>query len=155
MEQQSIKKNYIYNVFYRILTYVTPLITAPYTARIFKADGMGIQSYTGSISAYFVLFATLGTVSYGMREIAMCRDDKKKCSKTFWEIELLSVITTSICLVAWIFLIIGSTKYTPYYMVLTMNIIGVAFDISWFFSGHERYRLIVIRNTIFKLIGIA
>lgn len=155
MKQQSIKKNFLYNSFYRVLTYVTPLITAPYTARIFGADGTGIQSYTGSISAYFVLFATLGTVSYGMREIAMCRDDKKKCSKIFWEIELLSVITTSICLVAWIFLIIGSTKYTPYYMVLTMNIIGVAFDISWFFSGHERYRLIVIRNTIFKLIGIA
>ena len=154
-EQPSIKKNFFYNTGYKILTYIIPLITAPYTARIFGADGTGIQSFTGSVSAYFVLFATLGTVSYGMREIAMCRDDKKKRSKTFWEIELLSIATTSVCLVAWIVLIIFSEKYTPYYVVLTMNIIGVAFDISWFFSGLENYKLIVIRNTIFRLIGVA
>jgi len=154
-QQPSIKKNFFYNTGYKILTYIIPLITAPYTARIFGADGTGIQSFTGSISAYFVLFATLGTVSYGMREIAMCRDDKKKRSKTFWEIELLSIATTSVCLVAWIVLIIFSEKYTPYYMVLTMNIIGVAFDVSWFFSGLENYKLIVIRNTIFRLIGVA
>ena len=85
----------------------------------------------------------------------MCRDDKKKRSKTFWEIELLSIATTSVCLVAWIVLIIFSEKYTPYYMVLTMNIIGVAFDVSWFFSGLENYKLIVIRNTFFRLIGVA
>ena len=155
MQTQSIKKNYIYNTFYKVLTIITPLITAPYAARVFGADGVGIQSYVGSILAYFVLLAGLGTVSYGQREVAMYRDDKQKSSQVFWEIETLAIITTSISLIAWIIMICLTDKYTPYYAVLTMNVIGVAFDISWFFGAHERFRLIVIRNTIIKLVGIA
>lgn len=154
MQTQSIKKNFIYNTFYKVLTIITPLITAPYAARIFGADGVGIQSYVGSILAYFVLFAGLGTATYGQREVAMYRDDKKKSSKVFWEIETISIITTSISLIAWIVMICFTEKYTLYYAVLTMNIIGVGFDISWFFGAYERFRLIVIRNTIIKIIGI-
>ena len=154
MSQQSIKKNFMYNTFYKVLTIITPLITAPYAARVFGADGIGIQSYVGSILAYFVMFAMLGTAAYGQREVAMYREDKNKYSKIFWEIELLSIITTSVCLIAWIVMIFFTEKYTPYYIVLTMNIIGVAFDISWFFGAHERFRLIVIRNTIIKIVGI-
>ena len=153
-QQQSIKKNYIYNTLYKVLTIITPLITAPYAARIFGADGTGIQSYVGSILAYFVLFAGLGTASYGQREIAMHRDDKKKTSKTFIEIELMVILTTTISLIAWIIMICFTTKYTMYYVVLTMNIIGVIFDISWFFGAFERFRLIVIRNSIIKIVGV-
>ena len=154
MQTQSIKKNFIYNTLYKVLTIITPLITAPYAARIFGADGTGIQSYVGSILAYFVLFAGLGTATYGQREVAMYRDDKLKSSKVFWEIELLSILTTSLSLIAWIVMICFTEKYTPYYLVLTMNIIGVGFDISWFFGAHERFGLIVIRNTIIKIIGV-
>ena len=75
-KQISIKKNYIYNLLYQLLTLIVPFITAPYTARIFGADGIGIQSYTNSILAYFTLFATLGTASYGQREIARNKDSR-------------------------------------------------------------------------------
>ena len=40
-------------------------------------------------------------------------------------------------------------------MVLTMTLLAVAFDISWFFGGLEQYSLIVLRNTAVKLVGIA
>ena len=154
MQEQNIKKNYIYNTLYRILTLVTPLITTPYTARIFGAEIIGIQSYVGSILAYFMLFAALGTAVYGQREIATCRDDKKKASRTFWEIEFLSVFTTVISLLIWILLILKVENYTEYYIILTINIVGVAFDISWFFGAYEQFRLIVVRNTIIKAVGI-
>lgn len=150
----SIKKNYVYNLLYQILTLIVPLITAPYTSRIFKVNGIGIQSYTNSIVAYFTLFAALGTASYGQREIAMNRDDNKKISKLFWEIEFVSVIATMVALLAWVVMIVFSSKYTIYYLVLTINIIAVAFDISWFFSGLEMFKYIVLRNSFFKIAGI-
>ena len=40
-------------------------------------------------------------------------------------------------------------------MVLTMTLLAVAFDISWFYGGLEQYSLIVLRNTAVKLVGIA
>lgn len=155
MEKQvSIKKNYIYNLLYQILTLIVPLITAPYISRIFEADGVGIQSYTNSIVAYFTLFAALGTGAYGQREIAMNREDGQKLSKLFWEIEFVSIITTGIATLAWIGIILFSSDYTIYYVVLTISIVAVAFDISWFFSGLEMFKYIVLRNAIFKMIGV-
>lgn len=152
---ESIKRNYIYNTLYQILTLITPLITAPYVSRVLGSDGVGIYSFTNSIVTYFTLFAALGTASYGQREIAMHRDSPEQSSRLFLEIELLSVATTSAATVAWLIWILISTQYTAYYGVLTMSVIAVAFDISWYFAGFEKFKYIVIRNTIVKLAGIA
>lgn len=152
---ESIKKNYIYNTLYQILTLITPLITTPYISRVLGANGLGIYSYTNSIVTYFTLFAALGTVSYGQREIAMHHDSPEDSSRLFWEIEILSIVTTSVAIAAWLIWIFMSTKYTPYYGVLTMSVLAVAFDISWYFGGFEKFKYIVIRNTLVKLAGIA
>lgn len=98
MSQPSVKKNYIYRTLYEILVLITPFITTPYVSRVLGADGVGIYSYTSSIITYFTLFAALGTVSYGAGEIAQHRDDRQQSSKLFWEIELMTVGTTAICL---------------------------------------------------------
>lgn len=154
MDQPSVKKNYIYNTLYEILAIIAPLITAPYVSRIFGADGVGIYSYTNAISWYFTMFAALGVKSYGQREIAQHRDDRKAASKLFWELELMCATTTLLCLFVWIGLIIFSHKYSAYYAVLSMTIIATAFDISWFWGGYEQYRFIVIRNSLIKIAGI-
>ena len=66
-----------------------------------KADGIGAYSYTYSLVSYFIMFAALGTVNYGNREISYLQEDRAKRTKTFWEIELLSVISVIVCLCAY------------------------------------------------------
>ena len=154
MAQPSIKKNYIYNTLYEILAIISPLITAPYAARIFEADGNGIYSRTYATTTFFAMFAALGIRSYGQREIARHRDDKAAYSKIFWELETMCIITTLICLACWVVLILVSQKYAVYYTVLSITIVATAFDISWFWGGHEQYKFIVIRNSLIKIIGI-
>ena len=78
MKQKSISKNYLYNLFYQILTIVMPLITTPYLSRILGAESIGIYSYTLSITTYFILFGTLGIFMYGQREIAYVQEDRQK-----------------------------------------------------------------------------
>ena len=58
-KDRSITKNYLYNVSYKILTLITPLITTPYIARVLGVDNVGIYNYTYSIISYFVLFGVL------------------------------------------------------------------------------------------------
>ena len=65
---------------------ITPFITAPYVSRVLGPDGIGIQSYTGSIQSYFLLFAALGTASYGNREISQARDNKKHIARSFMKL---------------------------------------------------------------------
>ena len=151
----SVRKNYIYNLIYQVMTLITPFITTPYISRVLGADGTGVQSYTNSVVQYFAILAALGTASYGQREIARHRDDMKDRSRLFWEIEILCGATTVACLLIWLFVIGFAREYRPYYIVLTMTLTAVAFDISWFFGGLEQYSLIVLRNTAVKLVGIA
>lgn len=151
----SIRKNYTYNLIYQVMTLLTPFITTPYISRVLGADGTGIQSYTNSVVQYFAILAALGTASYGQREIARNRDNKEMRSRLFWEIEMLCAFTTAACLLIWLFVIGFSGEYRPFYAVLTMTLLAVAFDISWFFGGLEQYGLIVLRNMAVKLVGIA
>lgn len=150
----SIKKNFIYKLLYEILAIATPLITAPYVSRVLGADGVGIYSYSQSCISYFTMFAVLGTNTYGTREIARCRDDKQLYSKTFWEIELLTVMTSIICIVAWGIVISCSTEYRLYFLALLPMLFASMFDISWFYTGQERVGYTVFWNAICKIAGI-
>ena len=154
MKKTSIKRNILYNTFYQVLTIILPFITAPYISRVIGAAGIGTYSYTLSIQTYFSMFAALGTASYGIREIARNRDDEYKRSKIFWEIELLTVITTTICLIGWMVVIGISNEYKIFFVILTMNLINTMFDISWFFAGMEQFKYTIIQNTFFKILGV-
>lgn len=46
--QTSIKKNYIYNTIYQVLSLITPLITAPYISRVLGSIPMN-EEYCGYI----------------------------------------------------------------------------------------------------------
>ena len=57
---KSIKKNYLYNLVFQILSIILPIVTAPYLARVLGVEGVGTAAYTLSIVAYFILVANLG-----------------------------------------------------------------------------------------------
>lgn len=154
MSQPSVKKNYLYRLMYELLILITPFITTPYVSRVLGADGIGIYSFATSIMSYFTLFAALGTASYGAREIAQHRDDRQQSSKLFWEIELMTVGTSLTCLIVWIFFILFSESYRFYYIALIPTLLSTMVDISWYFTGYEKIKYIVLRNTICKLVGI-
>ena len=60
VSKNNLKYNFVYSMMFQIFTMITPFITAPYVSRVLGPDGIGIQSYTGSIQSYFLLFAALG-----------------------------------------------------------------------------------------------
>lgn len=154
MNMPNIKKNYFYRLLYDLLVLATPFVTTPYVSRVLGADGIGIYSYTSSLMAYFTLFATLGTASYGAREIACHRDSKQQSSKLFWEIELMTVGTTLLCLLGWILVIIFSREYTYYFIALIPLLLATAADITWYFTGFEQVKYIVVRGAFCKIVGI-
>lgn len=150
----NLKVNYIYRLLYDILTVIIPFVTTPYVSRVLGTENMGIYSYTHSVITYFTLFAALGTVSYGAREIAQKRDDPEASSKLFWEIELMTVMTSLVCIVVWIGVILCSQENKYYYLAHLPLLIATMLDISWYFTGFEKIKYIVIRNSACKLISL-
>ena len=153
--KSEIKKNFIYNVAYQILVLIIPFITLPYISRVLGTLGVGIYSYTYSIVYYFMIFCMLGVAKYGNRSIAKARDNKEQLSKTFKEIYIMQLITSSIMLVIYIiYLIIFKNEYLRVAILQALYVLSCAFDINWFFFGIEKFKITVTRNTIIKILSL-
>ena len=121
--KKSVTKNYIYNLAYQILIIILPVITTPYISRVLGVENIGIYSYTLSISAFFILFGSLGIALYGKREIAYMQKDKTRYTIAFWEILILRVITMSVSLLIFGFFFVRNGEYQNYFKILILEII--------------------------------
>lgn len=152
---KSIKKNYLYNLSYNLLSVLLPLIVAPYLSRVLGVEGVGTASYTLSIVSYFILFSNLGIATYGQREISMHRDNKYLYSKKVYEIGLFRIISTIICIIIYYFLFVSTyinKQYNIIYFILMLNIFANAFDFSWFLRGLEEFKYTSTFQIISKLL---
>lgn len=149
-------KNYIYNLLYQILIMIIPLLLLPYLSRTIGAEGTGIYSYTYTIAQYFVLFAMLGMKNYGIRTIAKFQDNKKERSNLFFSLYCMQAITAGISLVFYIIYttFLAEDIYKKYLYIQLVYVFSTILDISWYFSGVENFKKILIRNIIVKLFTI-
>ena len=154
---KSVTKNYIYNLIYQILLIIIPIITTPYVSRVLGADGVGKFSFSNSIASYFVIFASLGFGYYAQREIAKYQDNKKKQSEIFWEIIIVRFVSVSTALIVYfaaIVLGVFKEEYTLLMIILSINILAVAFDISFLFAGNEDFSKTVLTNTVVRILNV-
>jgi O-antigen/teichoic acid export membrane protein len=149
--KSSLKRNYTYNLLYRIVTLVTPLITAPYISRVIGADGIGQYSYTYAISHYFLIFAVLGVSDYGNRCIAKVRDSKEERNKVFSEIVSLQILLSVGMSILYIIycLVIAENKRLAY--MQGVNVLSAIFDVTWLLFGLELFYVTTLRNVIVKI----
>ena len=152
---RSIRKNFSYNFAYQVLSIVTPLVTAPYLSRVLGADGVGTYSYTYSITNYFVMFATLGMSTYGVRLIASCGDDRGQRSKDFCEAYCSQLIVGG-------FVVVAYAVYAAFFAVVPGTItlvwglwvLSAVVDVSWLLFGVEEFKIPTIRSMVTKILSL-
>lgn len=154
MQRKDVKRNYIYNAAYQVLLLVMPLIVAPYLSRVLGPDGVGRASYVESVVSYFTLFAVMGVSTYGQREISYVQDDKEKRSRVFWNTKVLGFCMSATAILVYIIFALLQKEQSSLYLILTLNLVAVFFDITWFFQGMEEFGKTVTRNAIFKVLQI-
>jgi len=153
-KKKSLKLNYIFNLINQILAILLPLVLAPYISRVLQPEGVGKYSFVNSIITYFTLFASLGFGFYAQREIAKYQEDKEKQAIVFWEIFIARCFSVALSLVLNLFLIVIGVygNNALFMLILSINILSIVFDISYFFQGNEEFGRIVIRNIVVKLL---
>lgn len=147
-------KNYLYNVGYQVLAIIVPLITSYYVSRVLSPEGVGANAFTNSVIQYFMLIANIGIGYYGNREIAYVRDNKAKMAITFWEIQIVKTIMTIVAYVLFLLFMIFYSGNKTYMWAQSINLVAVAFDISWLYQGIEDFKRTVLRNTFVKIISM-
>ncbi len=155
MPNGNIRKNYIYNLVFQVFSILIPLVTAPHLARVLSPDGIGTYSYINSIATYFSLVAALGLSSYGTRELSRVRDNRKKVSKLFWELSLLRLLSTLVCVALYLGFVLITGSDLRLYAAAGVVILTVGVDCNWFFQAMENFRVLMVRNFIVKLIAVA
>ena len=147
-------RNYLYNVGYQVLAIIVPLITSAYVSRVLRPEGVGANAFTNSIIQYFILFASMGIGYYGNRQIAYVRDNRPKMAKTFWEIQIVKTIMTLVSIIAFEIFLIFYTRQFDYMVAQSLNLVAVAFDISWFYEGVENFKVTVLKNSLVKIVSM-
>ena len=144
----------MYTLVYQLITIMFPLILVPYISRVLGSGGVGTYAFTASIGQYFILFGMLGLGVYGSKHIAESRDNKKSLSETFLSIYGLQLMMTTLSIVIYfIFIRYGAFQHEKIMLIQGIALLSCLVDCSWFFSGLEKFKKIVISNSIIKVIS--
>ena len=150
-------KNLAAQVFYQLVTVLTPLITSPYLSRVLGPMQLGIFSSTYSYVCYFMLLCKLGVETYGCREIAKVSDDPVKSSGKFFEIFRIQFLASVLALgVYYLFLAAGQERVNNGAIMAIQGlwIVSALVDINWLLFGLEEFVITTIRNIAIKVITI-
>lgn len=149
----SVKKNYIYNLIYNIVTICFPIIITPYVARVLNPKDIGAYQYTNAIVSIFILVASLGTSMYAQKEIAS-KEKKEDISKIFYSILYIRIFMTIIVSILYFLLIIIDQKYKLLYIIQFISIIANGANIIWLFQGMEDFKKTATRGISIKIFSM-
>ena len=140
------------------LTVLVPLITFPYTSRVFLTEGSGKINFVSSVIQIFTLFASLGFYTYGVREGAKVRNDREKFSKFGQELLFINIIATVITYAAFLICVFVLPSFQPYKALLLIQGLTIGFtalSMDWVFGVFEDYFYITIRQIACQIFSIA
>ena len=97
----------------------------------------------------------MGITTYGQREISYVQDDAAKRSAVFWNTKVLEFCSSSVAMLVYVVFALRHGEASTLYLMLTLNLAAVFFDVTWFFQGMEEFGKTVARNAAVKLLQIA
>ncbi len=153
MTAPNLRRNYLYTVVIQVVSMLTPLVTAPYVARVLGTDGVGTYSYVLSVATAFSLFAALGLSAYGLREVSRLRDNPAVVSRLFWELTRLRFITTLLTGAVYALLCWWAGNWRLY-GAMGLLILATGLDLTWFFQAMERFGTLMLRHLAVKVLGV-
>lgn len=150
----KIAKNYLYNLVYQVFIMLVPLVTAPYLARVLGPEGTGTYSYIYSVTTLVCTCVMLGIYSYGNRQVAYVRDDKKKLSNVFWQIMSARLLIGIVGTFIYFFIVMALGRYRTLFFIFYIYLLAYFMDCTWLYVGVEDMKWAVIKNTITKILAV-
>lgn len=153
----SVKYNFVMNFILTASNFIFPLITFPYVSRILLASGNGKVNFAASVANYFMMVASLGIPTYGIRACAKVRDDKEALSKTVQEIIIINLVSTIFVTLTYLVCIFTVPRFAQektLYLIEGINIVLNMFGVNWLFQALEQYDYITARSVAFKFISM-
>ncbi|WP_026474009.1 oligosaccharide flippase family protein [Alkaliflexus imshenetskii] len=151
----GLRVNFLYNLFLTLANYLVGLVVFPYISRVFGVVNVGIVGFVDSSINYFILFATLGISTIGVREIARVKTDRERLNSAFSSLLSLSSLFLIIVVVLYFVLIFSVPSFETHralFLIGSAKLIFTVYSIEWFYKGIENFKFISIRNGVVKVV---
>lgn len=152
--KKSLFKNTIYKALLSFVNIVIPLLVGPYVVKLLDVELYGIYNTVYAEFQVFLIFASFGLYTFGMREISKIRNDKKKVSQLFSNLFLISIISNLLVGLIYLFysFISSSGMALVLYLIMTIQIVGNVFYIEFVNEALENYKFITIKTVVVKIL---
>jgi O-antigen/teichoic acid export membrane protein len=134
-----------------------PLITFPYVSRVLLSEGNGKVAFASSVVSYFMMVASLGIPTYGIRACAKVRDDKQALSKVVQELLWIHLTMTFLVSAVYAWMLFFVPKFASERSLFVINGASMllnVFAMTWFYNALEQYAYITVCNLVGKVLSL-
>lgn len=151
---KTLVANFGYLTLLQVASYLFPLITMPYLARVIGVDGFGKIAFASAIITWFQTITDWGFNYTATRDVAKNRDNTDEVSKifstVFWARCTLMIISLIILLILVAFIPIFRENVAVI-LITFLLIPGHIMFPDWFFQALEKMQYITIFNIVIRL----
>ncbi|MDT0110359.1 flippase [Listeria booriae] len=147
---KKVTTNYIFVLLYQLLIIITPIFTMPYVIRVLMPENVGVEAYVSSIVQIFTAFAALGMGDYGRKVIASVKREQD-LKVEFYSLYVVQSFFSVIVLLIYLIFTFHTKQYQMLFLINILTILSYVFDITWFYTGQENMKNIMIRNMVVRL----
>lgn len=147
--------NFGYLMLLQIASYVFPLITIPYLARVLGVEGFGKIAFAAAVVVWLKTISDWGFNYTATRDVALNKDNPSKVSEIFSNVLWAKIILALISLLFLIVIIITIPYFKENKDILLISFLlvpGSIFFPEWFFQAMERMKFITIFSLSSKII---
>ena len=149
-EKKRLLENFLSLGALQIISYVIPLITLPYLARVLSVGNFGLVFFAFAFMQYFIILTDYGFGLSATREIAVNRHNKNNISNIFNSVTcikaLLLLVSFFTLLVSICFIPKLRTDWIVFILSFFMVVVNAIYPV-WFFQGMERMKYITFLNS--------
>jgi PST family polysaccharide transporter len=139
-------------------SYLVPLLTVPYLARVLGAQGLGLVAFAQAFCGYTALVGEYGFDLSATREIARARGNRTRLAEILGGVVgakgLLMLAGTAPVLAAW-WLVPTFRTHPRWLWAGWLGALGQAADMLWFFRGIEQVRVAGSLNVAGRMLAVA
>ena len=154
----KITTNYLYNVILTLSSYLINIVLFPYVSRVLGVDMIGKLGFVNETVTYFSLFALMGIMTVGIREVAAVRNDRQQLSRVFSSLVVLVSVMTAIVLAVYfaaVFTVDRFSSEKTLFFLGSCSLLATSYMLEWFYQGLENFRYISLRTILIRLIYAA
>lgn len=154
MQEKSLFKNSVYKSILSFANIVIPLIIGPYITKLLDVELYGAYNKVYAEFQVFLIYASFGIYTFGVREISKIRNDKKKVSQLFTTLFVLGLLTNTVVGVIYVIYALAASSgiTTQIYLVFIIQIVANIFYMEFLNESLENYKFITIKSIIVKVI---